>query len=1055
MTLTRHEKIRMIEAIKAKRRVQAVMEGGKGEAGEAVDEPVYPVLTIDPTMGEKEEQLHVTVVTPARREIESLEPIEEDIPHLSCVPSATSNSEHSVSSPTSEATVEAGVAADVHRKLRPEEPKQISPDISRRRDDIFAGDERRSMPRSRKVLLKDQNAPKPKHKHPRGRRNVHHRTRTRGFDDDSTVESRPERRSRKSGSRKSDGIASALDPFIDFLMDDRSIGEDSISVQSDRTHDRGGIVKEMEDFLWSQMDCANVTDWRNGLESRTFSMDESTLSDGNHTYKPNKRSHRRAKSWSSQLQASADSLIRVASEELSTIVPDDEDADVPDDENVVRPSARVSRKVRSESYTTTSYGGDRDLNDCVSFESTDVKPLCDDIYQIANDLIELDSTADGSSRIDMFSAVIRDATLRAQNMKFEFKSDASAPSSFQTSMVDSLSFPSTLLSSLRGVTALSDTQPGADGGDVGVTSVPSGETHSVVANGDNRILEEDKSDVYAPAEEKSDASFFTRNGASHKDCSKNAFQEALLKLKDSLDSTYSSDKIQELQASIKAMKLVPDDGNWSPQKLYEALTSTSNVAVDEDTSNERPSIVGTVKTILSCGRIDDVPFDEVEQQSQSEESVASKIRRVLTCSDSKPEDAILTEESVYKARAAESNEILDDEHSALPARDQMPSLIQDEAEGLETERLETEGLDVGDDNLDMDTNGFSVRKGTEDDLDPAIAKEEFEVEVDMFTTPVKVAVSSETPESSSHGTPETSNSTEDEADDPPLAPVDFEETQSHFLGVVENSQETEATPVVGYSTMDNAQDILSTPVVPEETAEDLEGMVDVFEDEDEGDHEAEATPSVPTALEETESHFLDVTGNVQQTTEDTPVRLLSLEANTARPEEVSPREPEPYYEQESVDETDNSFIETPSTTTKKTAKKWAPLRRVVRPLFGKKKADQQPLVSSRKSSSKPHGNGRFYFDPTTTESAGKSISTPSTVSSGDISPEIIRKSARNVTTENPFDPSSSGKSKRETWRNTRGEDFDEIITKNARADDWGFVSPEYSNAQANSTVASF
>ena len=1046
MALTRHQRaLQKIEAVKARKRLQTAQnEATEGEFGE----PGKITSRFSPRVVGVEDP---PVVTPARHEADPRDFTEGDFPDASLSRFAACNAK-SIDIPAGEKT--SGVVGNVtpSSKLtrRFENANEVTPDQSYKRGGVVTN-QRGAKNGSRKSSLKKP--PKSKPQNSKGRAKTH---RALPVDDDSTIESRQYRIA-----QKSDGIASALDPLFDFLMDEPSIGDDSVSIHSERTDEKGDIVKVVEDFLWEGMNCGKVADCHQDLDSRTLSMDESTVSDGNDT---NKKSHRRTKSPNALHQDSSDSRNRVASDEMSIL---------PDVDEMIDDLARATWKVLDESLATTTLDTDRDLTECISFESHgEDKYLCGNIYDMANDFIQLDETTNGCGKIDKVSQIVKDAKRRAEKVNIDFKSDVSFQDSLQTSIKDTSSYASTFFSSIRDGTAFTGAERTVENEDTGLKSVPSGETHTVIQNVDNEVQDEHKADIYAPAEElKSDASFFSKDTDPGNNSASKAFEEAMAKLKDSLDTATASARLQELQASINNIKLVPEDSNWSPQKLYEALSSACNSETDDD-DKERRSITEKVKTILSCGPIEaDVPFDEMEQRPKREQSLAQKIKNVLTCSDTRPEDAVVMDES--QLPSAELTPTLDtrceltttpdlsenpisaqnrtsehvdphfgtDELVATPdvsgtfASTQDASDMFVRAEAPKDDVIATQGNSSSEDpghlvatqkNSGSAESDYLVALQRNNDSqetcvgsvgeeiiypesNPAAEEDDCgsDCAIDSEAMPVKITVVGDTLESHSVETPETTSSTEDEADDAPSAAVQVEETDYLLLHATKDSSAT----------------------------------VDIEETESHFMHVIEDCKATDTPVAEHDAHSAPIAIPGPETDFDNQV----LEQRTL-PEQESIPENESLNEQERIPAEKSIPDEFP--LVKKSHKKWSPLRRVVRPLFGKKKkSDEQPLFSVR-SSQNTQGSRNMSFDAPDTMS--KSTATSPSSASVDVS-----SSTPNESTSNPFDPSISAKAKREAWRSTRADDFDEIITESARADDWERMFPELSDAVETSTMASF
>jgi hypothetical protein len=926
MPVTRHRRaLQKIEAIKARKRFQTVSD----EANEARNaDPIKlssPVVNKLKSQTEEDQQPVVHVVTPPRPE--SGDGDFEEAPQSS--PDDNTYEDFDVKSsdiPAGEETSEAGDFVTPVTKILPraEKSKEVTANFAQKRRDIVINEQRRTTSRSRKVSLKQ--SIRSKHHVPKSRmKSLHMRTK----DDDSTVESGQDRRG-----QKSDGIAGALDPLFDFLMDEASVGDDSISVRTERTYEKGDIVKDVEDFIWDRMDCGKVSDVQE-MDSRTFSMDESTVSDGLDTSKANKQSHRRTKSLNVPRPDAPRPRARVASEEISTIIPDDVE--------VIDACVRASWKILGDA-TTTFNTEDRDLTEGNSFDSREIKPMCSDLYQMASEMMEIDDTDAGSSKIDKFSQVVKNAKRQAEKVKMDFKSDASFPGSLQTSMKDTSSYASTFFSSLRESTTFTGTERSTEIMDSAVSSSPSGETHSVVpTSGNEKVEEENKPAVYAPAEDlKSDASFFSNNVGSDKKSSSSAFEEAIAKLKDTIDTTSASAKLQELQASIKGIKLVPDDSDWSANKFYEAFSRACNAEAHEgatEKEKEKQTIAEKVQTILACGPIEaDVPFDEMEQSPKQEASLAQKIKNVLICFDGRVEDAVVIEEPPLSSDA--------------PAATHAPPDQPDSAEVYSSSK-EAPVVIVGNETVDAGLHPVETEVASSDS------------DSNILINPVKITVIGDPLESHSVGTPETTNSTEDEADEMPFD---------------------------------------------------------------------------ANAIEEIEAHF-------QRVAEDGPTKDEVIPEQEVLPEQEILPEPEMRPEQEAISEQEDF----PDEPRRQIHKKWSPLRRVVAPLFRKKKQDEQPLVQVH-IGGETHGTRCMSFD---VPDSAKSTSTSPSSTSTDVSSENQATTTPIESTENPFDPSISGKSKREAWRSTRADDFDEIITKNARADDWDCMFPEFSDPVENATMASF
>ena len=1073
MALTRHQRaLQKIEAIKARKRLQTVpTEANEGEVGE----PGKITSRFSPRVVGMEDPPSVKVVTPPRHDAVSPQSNEGDFPDASLSHFAACNGK-SIDIPAGEEISQAGnVTPSSKLTRRYVNANEVTPDLSHE----SGNGETKNGPR--KSSLKK--APRSKHHNSKGRVKVR---RALSQDDDSTIESRQYRLT-----QKSDGIASALDPLFDFLMDEPSIGDDSVSIHTERTDEKADIVKVVEDFLWEGMNCGKVADCHQDLESRTLSMDESTVSEND----INKKAHRRTKSPNVPHQDSSDSRNRVASDEISIL---------PDVDEMIDDLARATWKVLDESLATTTLDTDRDMTECVSFESHADKNLCGSIYEMANDIIQLDETTNGCGKIDKVSQIVKDAKRRAEK---DFNSDVSFQGSLQTSMKETSSYASTFFSSLRESTVFTGTERSAENEDTAVKSVPSGETHSVIQNADNEVQEE--AEIYAPAEEvKSDASFFSKDTDPGTNSATNAFEEAMAKLKDSLDATTASARLQELQASINTMRLVPDDSNWSPQKLYEALSSACNSETDDE-DKERRSISEKVKTMLSCGPIEaDVPFDETEQRPKREESLAQKIKNVLTCSDSRPEDAVVMEESPLPSdestitqnamgklatspdlsttqnvtsELADSKKISDrlgaaqnvtDEIAATPDVQDNLMATQDKrdlrsmahsASGTVVEaKSPSDHVVATPKNCGSDEPSYlagTQNTGRSEEAEqvfaalknsyahesyvssvgeeiqyaesiPALDEEEYVSDsmIDFLAMPVKITVVGDTPECHSVETPETTSSTEDEADDSPSAAVDVEETESHFMHVTKE----------GHTTVD----VEETKSYFMHVTKEGHTTVDIEETESHFMCVIEDGKATETTVAEHESSPKPIAYHVPTTNID---HQVPLEHRTLPEHEIVP-ENESLDEQERVPAEKDIPDELPRLT--KTAKKWSPLRRVVRPLFGKKKKlDEQPLFSVR-SARGTSGSRSISFDAPDTMS--KSTATSPSTASVDVS-----SSTPNESSLNPFDPSISAKAKREAWRSTRADDFDEIITKNARADDWDRMFPEFSDEVETATMASF
>lgn len=855
----------------------------------------------------------------------------EDVPHDEPLPSASprrvSEIETQVATPKTKVTT---------ARSGGEQPNKVTPESSQRRYAKTAGGAGdTNTPRSRRVPLKQPPKPHNPSKSKKDRKQQQRsRGRSRGVrDDDSSVDSRPEK-----GRGKSDGIASALDPFFDFLMDDRSIGEDSASIRSERTFEKVDVVKDVEDFIMERMGCGKTSDIHD-LGSRTFSMDEeeSTLSGGNDVAKHDSTNfHGRGK------------LSNSPSEELSATAADDEatyDTATPASPKL------AGRKLAAEP----------ELAHATSFDMQEPKRLCADIYQITNELFE-DTMGARTNADSKNEPLFENENRQTTAAKAVLKSDASFQGSLKASLRDTSSYASTFISSIRDAASFN----GADNKNNGVeesgplvTNVLSSETRSVVQTdpGEEDTVEQDG--VYAPAEDvHSAASFFTATAPTTK-ATGSAFEEAIAKVKTSLGATAASTKLIELQESIVGGAMVPEE-SWSGEKFYEAfscacsseakessqlkqmsatlpietpLASTPETSAETAPNDDAPridqSIVAKIRNILTCGPLEaDIPLDQQTPEVKSDESIMQKVKNVLTFSDSKSE-------------------------SGNPSDTPQVENVTVEVQKTVNVVNEKFSLRVNIDESDDDTVVIAGDEVLlEAGLDPAEPIAHLPDEnIESPETPLKNSTPSAPLKNHCVETPETSTCTEDEAE------------------------------------ADADQKNIST------------------EEE----------------LEETESHFHQTT--FPETTQGLTEAVTAQIANLSLANDKS------------------------SPPTKK-RKKWGALRRVVRPLFRKKKQDEKLVVVSEIAENKQNPGLNSLRER---ETLGDQ-SIPTVSNHQEVAPRSFGRLPSEDIAQTLYDASLIAQAKRDAWRGYNGDGFDAILSKNARERDWGKHSPELLTA-ANDAIS--
>jgi hypothetical protein len=194
-------------------------------------------------------------------------------------------------------------------------------------------------------------------------------------------------------------------------------------------------------------------------------------------------------------------------------------------------------------------------------------------------------------------------------------------------------------------------------------------------------------------------------------------------------------------------------------------------------------------------------------------------------------------------------------------------------------------------------------------------------------------------------------------------------------------------------------------------------------------------------------------------TKDTSRSSTEDEAEHERPEDVE-FEYAPVTESSEYQETSPPQEQIPqdkpaeTTETIPPKKKWGKLRRMsklVRPLFGTKKHGAKHSPESTPKAPVPFVYDSEDIRNSSADSCVKSLTSQLS------SDQNTSSSSKGDSAPSPFDPSLSTKAKREAWRSTKADEFDEIISNNARVNDWNHVFPELivSDAADSVTDASF